>query len=253
MESLSNRGNVACHLVYQPVVSLAGGDVVGTEALLRWTREDGSTVSPVTFVPVAEESGVISEIGDWVLHEACVQAARWFRALPEGRPFHMSVNLSGRQLTEPNLASRVQRVLDDTGLPPSVLILEVTETALIESMDASVAALTGLKRLGVGLAIDDFGTGQSSLSYAHRFPVDVIKVDRSFVTDIESEASSAAVAGGVVNLAHSLGMQALAEGIETAGQLALLQSMGCDLGQGYYFDRPATAAALGQRLALTLP
>ena len=241
------------HVVYQPVVSLVGGEIVGTEALLRWTRQDGSTVSPAVFIPVAEESGVISAIGEWVLREACLQAAAWVRSLPEGRPLHMSVNLSGHQLTEPHLASRVQKILDETGLPPQVLILEVTETALIESIDASVTALTGLKHLGVGLAIDDFGTGQSSLTYAHRFPVDIIKVDRSFVTDIETEANSAAVAGGVVSLAHNLGMQALAEGIETVGQLALLQSMGCDLGQGFYFDRPAPAEAVSARLALANP
>jgi EAL domain-containing protein (putative c-di-GMP-specific phosphodiesterase class I) len=238
------------HLAYQPIVTLATGEIVGAEALLRWTPGDGSSVCPSTFIPIAEESGLILPIGAWVLREACQQAALWSRSLLPAREFHISVNVSALQLADPDLPNQVEAALVEGGLPPAVLMLEVTETALIVDIEQSVEALIALKAIGVGLAIDDFGTGQSSLAYAHRFPVDVIKVDQSFVARIESQPTSAAITASVIGLAHSLGMQALAEGIETAGQLELLRSMGCDLGQGYYFDRPATPEALSERLAL---
>ncbi|MEY2476937.1 MAG: diguanylate cyclase [Actinomycetota bacterium] len=238
------------HLAYQPIVTLGTGEIVGAEALLRWTQPDGSSVCPSTFVPVAEDSGLIVPIGAWVLREACGQASAWSRSLPPERDFKISVNVSALQLADPDLPKHVQAALVESGLRPSVLTLEVTETALIVDIEQSVAALVALKAIGVGLAIDDFGTGQSSLAYAHRFPVDVIKVDQSFVARIETDTASAAITASVIGLAHGLGMQALAEGIETAGQLALLRSMGCDLGQGYYFDRPATPEALSERLAL---
>ncbi|MEY2478843.1 MAG: diguanylate cyclase [Actinomycetota bacterium] len=237
-------------VMYQPVVSLETGQVVGAEALVRWMPGGRPGVGPDVFIPVAEASGLIFALGRWVLGEACRQAAHWVRSLPEGRTFHISVNLSARQLGDPDLLALVRLALDEAGLDPAALYLEVTETSLIEDLDASVAALTGLKNLGVRLAIDDFGTGQSSLSYAHRFPVDVIKVDRSFVSEIESHAASAAVTAGIVQLAHNLGMQALAEGIETDAQYRRLQLMGCDLGQGYFFDRPGTPDVVTSRLLL---
>jgi EAL domain-containing protein (putative c-di-GMP-specific phosphodiesterase class I) len=237
-------------LVYQPLVSLSTGEVIGTEALLRWYPNGGLAIPPSQFIPAAEESGLIVPIGAWVLERACRQAAAWTMRLPAGRELHIGVNLSARQLADPGLTDQVKAVLDDAGLAPHVLMLEVTETALVNDIESSVAALTALKALGVRLAIDDFGTGQSSLTYAHRFPVDVMKVDRSFVATIESKATSAAVAAGVVNLAHSLGMTALAEGIETGGQLTLLRSMGCDFGQGFYFDRPGRPEDVSLRLDL---
>jgi EAL domain-containing protein (putative c-di-GMP-specific phosphodiesterase class I) len=238
------------HLVYQPIVSLASDRIVGAEALLRWTPAGAAPVPPATFIPVAEESGLILPIGAWVLGEACRQASIWSRSLPPDQHFEMSVNLSAWQLADPNLPMQVEAALAESGLSPAALTLEVTETALISDIEQSVQALEALKALGVGLAIDDFGTGHSSLSYAHRFPVDVIKIDQCFVARIETQSTSAAITASVISLAHSLGMQALAEGIETAGQLALLRAMGCDLGQGYHFDRPATAAVLTERLAL---
>jgi EAL domain-containing protein (putative c-di-GMP-specific phosphodiesterase class I) len=189
---------------------------------------------------VAEESDVIGPLGEWVLARAVAQGAAWARAFPEGSDFSMGVNISARQMV-PGLVEQVSEALRREGLAPHRLVLEITESALIDDVDACVELLSSLKALGVLVAIDDFGTGRSSLSYVQQFPVDIIKIDRSFIADIETNPVSAAVAGGIVELAHRLGRRALAEGIETAGQLAMLQSMDCDLGQGFYLGRPAPA------------
>jgi EAL domain-containing protein (putative c-di-GMP-specific phosphodiesterase class I) len=228
------------HLAFQPVVDLSTGVVVGTEALLRWSPPAGSPIPPGEFIPVAEESDVIGPLGEWVLARAIAQGAEWVRALPECSEFAMGVNISARQMV-PGLVGQVDEALRREGLAPHRLVLEITESALIDDVDACVELLSSLKELGVRLAIDDFGTGHCSLSYVQQFPVDIIKIDRSFITDIETNPVSAAVAGGIVELAHKLGTRALAEGIETAGQLAMLQSMNCELGQGFYLGRPAPA------------
>ncbi|MEY2566934.1 MAG: diguanylate cyclase [Actinomycetota bacterium] len=238
------------HLAFQPVVDLSTGRVVGTEALLRWSPPAGPPIPPCEFIPVAEESDVIGPLGAWVLERAVAQGAAWMRTLPECSDFAMGVNISARQMV-PGLVEQVDEALRREGLAPHRLVLEITETALIDDVDACVELLSSLKALGVVLAIDDFGTGHSSLSYVQQFPVDIIKIDRSFIADIETNPVCAAVAGGIVELAHRLGRRALAEGIETAGQLAMLQSMRCDLGQGFHLGRPAPADPRSEVPAVT--
>ena len=227
-------------LLYQPTISASGG-VSGFEALLRWRHPERRTVYPGDFLTVAEETGTIVPIGRWVLTEACRQAVEWQKhRSPEGaaHSLTMSVNLSARQFASPDLVGDVRRALDETGLSPSALLLEITESAVIEDAEEAASTLGALKTLGVHLALDDFGTGYSSLSYLERFPVDVLKIDRSFVAKIGRDAGGTALLSAVVGLAQVLGLQVVAEGVETAEQRDLLQGVGCDLLQGYYFSKP---------------
>ena len=231
-------------LLYQPTVAARGaatGEVSGFEALLRWRHPHKGTVHPHDFLPVAEETGTIVPIGRWALTEACRQATGWqervSRAQATRRPT-VSVNLSARQFASPNLVEDVRRVLDETGLEPEALILEITESAVIEDAEDAASTLEALKTLGVHLALDNFGTGYSSLSYLERFPVDMLKIDRSFVAKIEREAEGTALLCAVVGLARALGLKVVAEGVENAEQRNLLHEVGCDLLQGYYFSKP---------------
>jgi EAL domain-containing protein (putative c-di-GMP-specific phosphodiesterase class I) len=215
---------------------------VGLEALLRWEHPELGTVAPDRFIGLAEETGLIVPIGAWVLRTACAQTLEWQRAGHHG--LRVAVNLSARQFAQKDLASSVVAALRDTGLAPQDLELELTESLLMVEVGGAVATMRELKAVGVKLSIDDFGTGYSSLSYLRRFPIDVLKVDRSFVRDIIANGDDAAIVASVIALAHNLKLQVVAEGVESAEQLDYLRQLGCDIMQGYYFSEPLPAAAL---------
>jgi diguanylate cyclase (GGDEF)-like protein/PAS domain S-box-containing protein len=239
------RGELRLH--YQPEVDLATGAVRGFEALVRWDHPARGLLGPNAFIPLAEETGLIVPIGEWVLREAATEAARWATASSE--PLTLSVNLSARQLAQQDLVAMVRRAMAETGIDPATLCLEITESAVMESGSATTAQLRALKSLGIRLAIDDFGTGFSSLAHLRRFPVDVLKIDGTFVAGLGHEPQDASIAAAVISLAHALGLDTVAEGIETEEQLTILRSLGCDLGQGYLFGRPAPIDETVQLLA----
>jgi EAL domain-containing protein (putative c-di-GMP-specific phosphodiesterase class I) len=244
------RGEFTVH--YQPEVALDSSAIVGVEALLRWHSPTRGEVPPVRFIPVAEATGLILQLGEFALREACNQAAAWRREGLVDDGFVTWVNLSGKQLSSGGVDMLVRDALGKAQLPPGNLGLEVTETAIVKegpSGDKARAELQALHEDGVKLAIDDFGTGFSSLAQLKRFPVDMIKVDRSFVQGVEHDAKGAAIAANVVSLAHALGLLAVAEGIESDGQLASMRDLDCDLAQGYLFTRPAPAADVTALLA----
>jgi diguanylate cyclase (GGDEF)-like protein len=233
-------------LHYQPQVDLASGRTTGVEALLRWQRNDGRMVAPDNFIPLAEETGLIVPIGEWVLQTACRQNRAWQEAgLP---PVKMAVNLSARQFHQENLESTVASALAISDLDPRWLELEVTETAIMHDPEEAAATLNKFKEMGVSLAVDDFGTGYSSLNYLKRFPLNRLKIDRAFVSEIDTNQDDGAIATAVIALGHSLRLEVTAEGVETAPQLEFLRRNGCDQIQGYYFSRPLTAEALAQHL-----
>ena len=222
------------HLAYQPLVSLETGQIFGVEALARWTHPERGPLPPNEFIPVAEESGLIVPLGDWVIRTACRQARAW---QDEGFELQVAVNVSPRQLVESTLVARVADALSEFDVEPSSLCLEIIESAAVS---AGVAPLEKLKAIGVGLAIDDFGTGFSSLDQIRRLPpVDTLKIDRSFVEDIGRRPAANAIIAAVIGMASALELKVVAEGIEREDQLYALRAMGCKLGQGYYFARPA--------------
>jgi diguanylate cyclase (GGDEF)-like protein/PAS domain S-box-containing protein len=227
-------------LYYQPQVDVRSGGIIGVEALLRWNDRERGLVRPMEFIPLAEETGLIVQIGEWVLREACGQARRWLDA--GLGPLSMAVNLSPRQFRQQNLVGMVAAIIAETGLPPQCLELEITESTVMHRTEAAVTSLRALHQLGVQISLDDFGTGYSSLAYLHRFPVHTLKVDQSFVRDIKSDRDDAAIVSTVITLARQLKLKALAEGVETEGQLAFLRAHGCDSFQGYLFCVPQPAA-----------
>lgn len=232
-------------LYYQPQVDLISGGVMGVEALIRWHR-DGEIVAPSEFIPVAEDTGLLLPIGEWVFRAACTQAVKWAN---EGLPHvKMSINLSARQFRDPNLIPTIQRILHETGVNPGWLEVEITESILMERPDLVLDIIQWLKSMGIGIALDDFGTGYSSLSYLNRFPIDLLKIDRSFVQTITTESNSATITQAIIGLAHSLGIKVIAEGVETSSQLEFLRSRGCHSIQGYYFSKPLQADELAQLL-----
>ncbi|MBC7804404.1 MAG: EAL domain-containing protein [Candidatus Parcubacteria bacterium] len=234
-------------LQYQPQVDLRSGRIIGAEALLRWNDRGGDLVPPAQFVSIAEDTGLIVPIGEWVLREACAQAKRWqdagFGAL------RIAVNLSPRQFRQQNLVQTVADILAETGLSPESLDLEITESSVMYRTEEAVVSLRALHALGVQISLDDFGTGYSSLAYLHRFPVNSLKIDQTFVRDIKSDRDDAAIVSTVITLAKQLRLKALAEGVETKEQLAFLRSRGCDAYQGYLFCKPLPAAELEALLA----
>ena len=233
---------------FQPMISLRDGTCVGVEALARWQHPERGLLTPVDFLEAAEETGLVVAIGAQVLEEACVRAVEWRRTTPDPERFHLAVNLSGRQLVHADLADLVNGVLDRVGLPPDALVVEITETVLMEDMDAGIAAVKALKAVGVRVSIDNFGTGYSALGYLRQFPVDGVKIDRAFVERLGSDPEGAAIVAAVVSLGHALGVSVTGEGVETAAQLAILRDLGVDAAQGYLFAPPQPAADLGPQL-----
>jgi len=231
---------------YQPVVSLHDRSCIGAEALVRWAHPDRGLLAPAQFIDLAEETGLILPAGRWVIEEACRRSREW--RMEHGPGFVVSVNLSSRQLSNPDLVEHVRSALDDTGADAAGLCFEITENVLMDDAEATMGAITALKRLGVGLSIDDFGTGYSSLGYLKRFPVGAVKVDRSFIDGLGSDPEDSAIVAAVIGLGHALGLTVIAEGVETDRQLAELAVLGCDAAQGYLFARPGPGADVAARI-----
>lgn len=234
-------------LHYQPKLDLASGKVVGVEALVRWNRPDHGLVYPSDFIPVAEDSGLIVPLSQWVLQEACQQACRW---QAEGmRPLYLSVNVSAIDFRQRGFVDGIARTLKETGLDPTQLELEITESVLMQNIDTTVATLKAIKHLGIRLAIDDFGTGYSSLSYLQKFPVDVLKIDQSFVGDLSIDSNDAKLVSTIISLGKSLNLHIIAEGVETRDQLEFLKIHQCEEVQGYYFSKAVEPQAFSQWMA----
>jgi EAL domain-containing protein (putative c-di-GMP-specific phosphodiesterase class I) len=232
-------------LYYQPQIDLSSGEVVGAEALLRWNRAGVGIVGPGEFIPVAEETGMIVPIGEWILWSACSQANLWQESENAVR---VSVNLSARQFREPGFVRTIANVLEETRLDPALLELELTESVLMEDVDGAIAKAQDLRAMGVLLSIDDFGTGYSSMTYLKRFPINEIKIDRSFVGEIPANADDAAITTAIVAMARGLNVEVVAEGVETQEQLDFLTALGCHRAQGYYIGRAVPAADFEERL-----
>jgi diguanylate cyclase (GGDEF)-like protein len=237
------------YIAYQPIVDLKTQKLVGFEALLRWQHPQRGLIPPLEFIPVAEETEMIVAIGHWVLQAACAQLAKWQQTLALDPAFTMSVNLSGRQLLQSNLAEQIHQILRETGLPPTCLRLELTETVLIEQAYTAIATLHSLRVMGIQLAIDDFGIGYSSLSYLHRFPVNILKIDRQFVTGVDLDCKKLILVRAIISLAQNLNMEVVAEGVETIQQLTQLSSLECKYGQGYLFSEPVTSEVATQLIS----
>ncbi len=233
-------------LHYQPLINALTGAIIGVEALVRWQPDDQNLVFPNKFIPIAEETGLIVPLGEWVLRTACIQAFAWTNAgLP---PIIMAVNLSGRQFQSGKIVALVKDVLNETGLPAHQLELELTESIVMDQAEQAISTLDGLKALGVRLAIDDFGTGYSSLAYLTRFPIDKLKIDRSFVSDITEKTNANEIVSTIVAMAKSLKLDVLAEGVENQQQLNCLCQYGCDQYQGYLFSKPVPKNEIEQML-----
>ena len=233
-------------LHYQPIVSLNGGALLGMEALVRWNHPERGLLPPLDFISVAEQSGLITPLGRWVLREACRQATKWPLSNPS---ISLSVNVSTTQFQQPGLVEDVANALWDSGLDPSILTLEITESVLVHDTDAVIEKLHRLKDFGVKVAIDDFGTGYSSLGYLKRFPIDILKIDKSFIDGVGNGAEEAAIAQAIIKLGESLGLEVVAEGIELPEQIDALQLLRCERGQGFFFSAPVDAETMGGLLA----
>jgi diguanylate cyclase (GGDEF)-like protein/PAS domain S-box-containing protein len=238
---------------YQPIVDLDSGAVVGFEALARWRHPSKGMLLPDLFIPAAEETGLVVEIGAWMLAEACRQTREWQRKRPLLSTLGISVNVSGRQLSDGSVAADVERVLVTTGLDPACLTLEITESALVHSVSAGAGVVQRLHAMNVGLHLDDFGTGYSSLAYLHSFPVQALKVDRSFVNRMCQSPQQSAIVKAIVSLAHDLGIEVVAEGVETLAQLEALRALRCRRGQGFLFSKPLPADQAEGLLVDTIP
>jgi EAL domain-containing protein (putative c-di-GMP-specific phosphodiesterase class I) len=247
LRGAAERGELVMH--YQPIYELGTHRITAFEALVRWQHPERGLLGPMSFIPFAEAGGLIDEIGNFVLLAACEEAEQWVRAVGATAAPAVTVNVSPRQLLDADLPARVDALLERCGLEPSRLILEITEGALIKDPDAAAAKLQSLSRIGVRLAVDDFGTGYSSLAYLQRFPLDMLKIDRSFVTDITKPGPSLAAA--IVQISHTLGLVPIAEGVESQEQIDALAGLGCDLVQGFLLGRPHDAATT--RALLTRP
>jgi diguanylate cyclase (GGDEF)-like protein len=235
-------------LLYQPQVDMRSGEIVGLEALLRWDHPTQGLVEPGEFLWLAEETGLINKIGDWVLEETCRQAAQWREAGPSGTPLRVCVNLAARRHADPGLVETVRRIVDEAGIEPPSLCLGITERVVMSDEEAAVRTLEALKDLGVNISMDDFGSSESSLGALKRFPLDVLKVDRSFISGLDEEGDDAAIVAAVINMAHALDILTVADGVETREQVEHLKTFGCDVGQGHYFARPRPAEAIAELL-----
>jgi EAL domain-containing protein (putative c-di-GMP-specific phosphodiesterase class I) len=237
------NGELLLH--YQPKFEIGSERIKGAEALVRWLHPQRGLVQPADFIPLAESTGLIVQLGEWVLEEACTQAAQWMQAgIP---PFRLAVNVSAREFS-PSLPSRVAATLDRHGLDPSWLELEITESTLMRDIERVIDIMEKITALGVSLSLDDFGTGYSSLSYLKRFPIDTLKIDRSFTTGIPEDGNDCAIASTIISIGQQLGHRVIAEGVETAEQLEFLRGAGCDEVQGYLFSRPLAALPFEQAL-----
>jgi len=233
-------------LMYQPQMEMATGKVSGLEALLRWQHPELGLVPPDRFIRIAENSGLILPIGDWVLRTACAQARKWQdERLP---PVSIAVNVSAVQFRHEGFCQRIRTVLTETGLAPQHLELELTESLLLADVDHTLSILRELKSMGVTLAIDDFGTGYSSLSYLKRFPVSKLKIDRSFIRDVADNPDDAAITTAIINMSKSLNLKVIAEGVENEAQMSFLRTQRCDAIQGYYFSKPLVVADAAEKL-----
>jgi EAL domain-containing protein (putative c-di-GMP-specific phosphodiesterase class I) len=226
-------------LHYQPIVRLASAETIGAEALIRWQRPDGALVPPSDFIPVAEQTGLIVPIGRWVLREASRQLRAWTRG--SGTRVHVSVNLSARQFQDPLLVDTVREALAESEADPSLLRLEITESTVMSNPELAVRTLRALRELGVRISVDDFGTGYSSLGYLKRLPLDTLKIDRGFVRDLATDRDDLEISQAVIALGHGLGLEVVAEGVETPEQAEILLARGCDAAQGFLFGRPVEA------------
>jgi diguanylate cyclase (GGDEF)-like protein/PAS domain S-box-containing protein len=242
---------------YQPIVALVSGEIAGFEALLRWQHPTRGLLGPIEFIPVAEETGLIRELGWWNLREACRQISEWRAGVDAHAHLTMSVNLSAKQFLQPNLVEDIRKLLVELALPPKALKLEITESTVMADPTAAVEMLQQIKSLGIDLAIDDFGTGYSSLSYLHRFPLDTLKIDRSFISGMGDDEEGMEIARTILPMANNLQLDVVAEGVETIQQVAFLKKLQCKYGQGYYFSRPlsaeGTTALLAEDLAWQAP
>jgi diguanylate cyclase (GGDEF)-like protein len=227
---------------FQPIIALESGRLAGFEALMRWQHPERGLVSPVEFIPIAEETGMIVGMTDWILRESCMQLSKWRWQSPLNRSLLVSVNLSGKHFAQPDLVDNVRQILHETGLDPHCLKLEITESAVMENAENTTKVLNDLRGLGVQLSIDDFGTGYSSLSYLHRFPIDTLKIDRSFVMRMTATGENSEIVRTIITLAKNLEMEVIAEGVETVEQLEQLRELGCRYAQGYLFSKPQPAA-----------
>jgi diguanylate cyclase (GGDEF)-like protein len=243
MRQALERGEFKVH--YQPIIHLETNRLDGFEALVRWKHPTRGMVSPVDFIPMAEETGLILPLGKWILYESCRQLREWQEADPLGSSLTVSVNLSAKQFSQFDLPEQVAEQLEATGLNPRYLKLEITESHIMEDTDMAIAMMNRLRDLGIRVSLDDFGTGYSSLSYLHRLPIDYLKIDRSFVSRMVESQENAEIVSTIVKLAQNLKMQVVAEGIETADQLAQLNQLNCEYGQGYFFSKPLNAEAAG--------
>jgi EAL domain-containing protein (putative c-di-GMP-specific phosphodiesterase class I) len=245
--------NDQLRLLYQPIVAIDTGSILGLEALVRWQHPERGLISPAEFIPIAEATGLIVPIGAWVLEEATRQAEVWRRGRPADTAPTMAVNLSLRQFVDSDLSSLVEHTLEEAGLDPAALHLEITESVIMEHEDITLSTLAAFKRLGVTLVLDDFGTGYSSLSYLQRFPIDALKIDRSFVAALGQDDDSQPIISAIINMARGLKIEVVAEGIETRAQAGTLTSLGCRRAQGFLYARPLPADAMGALLDSTLP
>ena len=234
-------------VVYQPIVDVENQHVVGVEALLRWDHPTRGAVAPMTIIEIAERSDLISDIGGWVLQRACHDHGRMHTQRPDLR-LDVAVNISARQIAGTGLTAAVATILAATGMDPATLVLEVTESVLVDNAAPSMATLASLAGLGIRLALDDFGSGYSSLHYLDRLPVNVVKIDQQFIARLTDDCADTTVIAGITAIAHGLGLTVVAEGVETLTQHDLIRSLGCDYAQGYLYARPMTAAALERHL-----
>jgi EAL domain-containing protein (putative c-di-GMP-specific phosphodiesterase class I) len=238
----SNQNLRELQLHYQPIVALKTNRIVGFEALIRWHHPEQGLIPPSDFIPIAESNSLIIPLGHWVLQEACRQLRVW-QDLSSATPLMISVNLSSRQFAQPDLVQQISQILEATGLSAQSLKLEITETVVMENADTATAMLKQLKSLGIQLSIDDFGTGYSSLSYLHQFPIDTLKIDRSFINGIDVDGENLEIVRTIVTLAWNLGMDVIAEGVETNKQLSQVKALQCEYAQGYFFSPAVDADA----------